>query len=85
MQHYVHNHRRHHGHHAGEHSEHFHVLEESMLGLEHSSLVHQELEELRHFAPLTRQQRKARKSGTSLSTAKTKLSTLVRYVYLSLF
>ncbi len=76
MQHYIH-HRRH----LGGHNEHYEALEHSGLGHEHASLVHQELEELRHFAP----HHNARKSGTRLSTAKTKLSTLVRYVYLSLF
>lgn len=86
MQHYVHNTRRHHG----EYSEHYHVLEHSTLSIEHT-LVHQELEELRHFAPLTRTHSAEARGGSSmilgtrLSTAKTKLSTLVRYVYLSLF
>jgi hypothetical protein len=81
MQHYIHNTRRHHG----EYNEHYHVLEHSTLGIEHT-LVHQELEELRQFAPLTRtHSAEARRSGTRLSTAKAKLSTLVRYVYLSLF
>lgn len=87
MQHYVHNnHRRH-----GEHSEGSHRLSSlehglSLIGSEHASLVHQELEQLRQFAPLTRtESAKARKSGTRLSTARKKLSTLVRYVYMSLF
>jgi hypothetical protein len=79
MQHYVHNNRRHHG----EHSEGYHRLSslehgQSLIGSEHASLVHQELEALRQFAPL-------RRSGTRISTARKKLSTLVRYVYLSLF
>jgi hypothetical protein len=79
MQHYVNNNHRHHG----EHSESYHTLSllehgQSLIGSEHASLVHQELEELRQFAPL-------RRSGTRLSTAKKKLSTLVRYVCMSLF
>lgn len=79
MQHYIHHQR-----HLGAHCEHYEALELGGLGFEHTSLVHQELEELRQFASLSRNE-KARRSGTRLSTAKTKLSTLVRYVYLSLF
>ncbi len=81
MQHSIHHQR-----HLGGHCEHYHSLEHSGLGFEHASLVHQELEELRQFASLSRTHNaEARRSGTSLSKAKTKLSTLVRYVYLSLF
>jgi hypothetical protein len=63
--------------------EHFH--------LGSANLVHQELEELRTFAPLGRNGAKnsaidqARKGGTSAGSAIKKLTHLVRYVYLSLF
>ena len=81
MQHYIHHQR-----HLGGHNEHYEALELGGLGHEHASLVHQELEELRQFASLSQHHiAEARRSGTRLSTAKTKLSTLVRYVYLSLF
>lgn len=70
---------------------------EALQGLDHFSgfaqgvsgseqLVHQEFDELHHFAPLTRDNSlRARRSGTRLTTAMKKLSGLVRYVYLSLF
>jgi hypothetical protein len=81
MQHYIHHQR-----HLRGHNEHYEALEHSGLGHEHASLVHQELAELRQFASLSQHHiAEARRSGTRLSTAKTKLSTLVRYVYLSLF
>lgn len=76
MQHYVHTHR-----HMGGQAESYHRLEHGLLGFEQSHLVHQELDELRQFAPL----KTARRSGTRITTAKKKLSDLVRYAYLSLF
>jgi hypothetical protein len=84
MQHYVHIQRHH-----GEHSESYHRLSslehgQSLIGSEHASLVHQELDELRQFAPLRRSGSSVIR-GTRISTAKKKLSTLVRYVYMSLF
>ena len=80
MQHYIPE-RRHHGDntHSGYHSS----LSHFEFGSAH--LVHQELEELRTFAPLTRKNLVARQSGTRVQTAVRKLSTLVRYAYLSLF
>lgn len=80
MQHYVHNNRGVRG-----TAEAYEGVEHSLLGYGHAHLVHQELEELRQFAPLHHVKSDARERGTSLSSAKQKLTTLVRYVYLSLF
>ena len=84
MQHYVHTNRGVRG-----TVEAYEGVEQSLLGYGHAHLVHQELEELRQFAPLQNVKSDARERGpslvsTSLSSAKQKLTTLVRYVYQSL-